>query len=265
VSADRFVEWRPIHGFVLSVRRRRRDPAHPRDRKASEGFGTCYTCNAHACQIHGDSVQGQTYFRCADCLTRLGLIKALTRTPPAGAPAAPTDPATQRMLESIQNFEALAPGVIAAAAPLAAGVDDEAMKAALADVLRTVHIPSGGVGIRDIDRWIDTEPRTRRRALGLPPIADYDDVVQRHDTQLGINVIQLAAATLTAEAEEWNLRSSDDVPSHLALLAAWALGTAYAARGARSLETGPFQLPGGLRLPPIALLTAISYENLRPR
>jgi hypothetical protein len=229
--------------------------ANLKNRRASEGFGTCSNCSAHACQVHGDILQGQTYFYCADCMTLIGLNTSLVRTPPPGTAAAPA----QRLLLPGFPFATFAPGITAAAAPLANGVDDRAMEAALRDVVR------GWPGIleRDYSAWVATEPRTKRSALGLPPIDDYGDEMQAHDRILGLDVIELARDTVNRETQEWELRPPEEIPGEMVRLAAWALSTAYAARGAESLETSPFQLPGGLRLPPIALLTAMSYAHPR--
>src|ERR1017187_3445433 len=89
---------------------------NPGQRIASEGFGTCENCSVHACQIHGDRLQGQTCFWCADCLARLGLITAATLSPPRASAGggAPVNPVTHQILGSGESlFRAMAPGAAA--------------------------------------------------------------------------------------------------------------------------------------------------------
>lgn len=237
----------------------------PGHRTASEGFGTCYTCNAHACQIHGDKVQGQTYFRCADCLARLGLITAITVSPPTSGQGA-ADPVTQRALTFGSTFfAALAPAVTAAATALAAAVDTDAMAAALARLLNVGRGSPGDEINRALTIWRDTDAQRRHAALGFPPDAEDSDNQNVREMRLGVDVIELALLTFRVEAEEWELRSPDDRTAGAVQLAAWALATAYAAREAETLDTSPFELAGGLRLPAIALVLAAAYHDQRSR
>jgi hypothetical protein len=115
----------------------------------------------------------------------------------------------------------------------------------------------GGIAVGD---WMLDPPEDPRRALGLPPVDEYTPEQRAADVELGGYVLRVAADTLQLEAQEWPLRSPEDMPAQ-ADLAAWALATAYAARGAQTLRTSPFLLAGGLRLPPIALLLAMAYQN----
>jgi hypothetical protein len=238
-------------------------------RIASEGFGTCSSCGVHACQIHGDKVQGQTYFRCADCLARLGLITAVTTSPPSvsvGGGTPPTDPAIHQILgrggpilgRRGALFRAIAPGATASTAPLVADADLDAMASCLVAFtdpdLRTVLSRQA---VRD---WTLAAPDDPRRSLGLPYVDGYTREQQAADVELGATVLRVAADTFQLEAQDWPLRSPDDMPAQAAL-AAWALATAYTARGAQTLRTSPFLLVGGLRLPPIALLLATAYQN----
>ncbi len=125
--------------------------------------------------------------------------------------------------------------------------------------------------------WASAPPGDLRRALGLPyedrdeeedaferPHGYEDEYTDERretaDRELGADVLRVAADTFQFEAQDWTLRSRDDMRAQ-ADLAAWALATAYAARGAQTLRTSPFRLAGGLRLPPIALLLAMSYQN----
>lgn len=250
----------------------------PGTRKASEGFGTCHTCDVHACQIHGDKLKGQAFFRCADCLTSLGLITAVTASPPSGpAGATPVDPATHRILGrgGRSLFRAIAPGATASAAPLAAEADYDAMTSSLVDLL--VQVQLGDPFLQATVLWANAPLGDLRRALGLPygdrdeeegaierPYGyDEEDTDERRgtrDRELGADVLQVAAETFQLEAQDWSLRSPGEMRGQ-AELAAWALATAYAARGAQTLNTSPFRIAGGLRLPPIALLLAMTYQN----
>jgi hypothetical protein len=217
----------------------------------------------HACQIHGDKLLGQTYFRCADCLTRLGAITAVTASPPnasAGSSTAPVDPLVYQILfrSGGSLFRAIAPGATARAAPLAVGANLDAMASCLvafADPRQRVAL-SGQARVA----WATDPPDDPRRALGLPYVDEYTQEQRAADVELGANVLRVAENTFQLEALEWDLRSPEDIREQ-ADLAAWALATAYAARGAQTLRTSPFLLAGGLRMPPIALLLAKSYED----
>jgi hypothetical protein len=238
----------------------------PGKRKASEGFGTCNSCDVHACQVHGDKLVGQTYFRCADCLTRLGLITAVTTGPPNGpvgggtASVDPVDPAVRQVLNRRGGalFRAIAPGATASTAPLVADADLDAIASCLVAFTapRRRRIVSGEAMLS----WATAPPEDPRRALGLPNVDEYTTEQRATDIELGAGVLRVAADVFQLEAEDWTLRSPDDIRAQ-ADLAAWALATAYAARGAQTLRTNPFLLGGGLRLPPIALLLAITYQN----
>lgn len=240
---------------------------NPGKRTASEGFGTCQNCNVHACQVHGDRLQGQTFFWCADCLARVGLITAATAVPP-GAPAGggpvPVNPLTHQILGRGDSlFRAIAPGATAGAAPLVADADLGAMAAALVNL--PFALQQFELGALGAQFWASAAPGDVRRVIGLPPDDRGSDDYSREqreidDLILGADVLRVSGDTLQVEAQDWTLRASEDMPAQ-AHLAAWALGTAYAARGATTLRTSPFAVAGGLRLPPLALLLAVTYQN----
>lgn len=240
---------------------------NPGKRTASEGFGTCQNCSVHACQVHGDRLQGQPFFWCADCLARAGLITAATAVPPgasAGGGPAPVNPITHQILgQGDSLFRAMAPGAALGAAPLVADADLDAMAAALVNLpfaLRQFDLGALGALF-----WASVPPEDVRRVIGLPPNDRHSDDYSREqrdaeDLILGADVLRVSGDMLQLEAQDWTLRAPEDMPAQ-ADLAAWALGTAYAARGAASLRTSPFELVGGLRLPPLALLLAVTYQN----
>jgi hypothetical protein len=230
-------------------------------RKASEGFGTCYDCRVHACQIHGDKM-GLSVFRCADCLTALGVTTAMTTAAPSAGAAAAIDPAMHQILSHGrgESFRAIAPGVTANTAPLVDEVDREAMRsslAALGDQLD--HRSFDGQSLVQ-DWYLLTSPGNYRPALGLPAVDELTWQQSMADFSLGEQVLRTAADALNREAERWPLRSPDDMSAYTDL-AASALAAAYVARGAQTLNTSPLLLPGGLRLPPIALLLGTTYKN----
>jgi hypothetical protein len=239
---------------------------NPGKRIASEGFGTCQKCSVHACQVHGDRLQGP-FFWCADCLARVGLITAVTAVPPsapADGGAAPVNPVTHEILGRGDSlFRAIAPGATAGAAPLVADADLDAMAAALVNLpfaLRQFEL--GALGAQF---WASAPPEDVRRVIGLPPDYQRSDDYSREqrdvdDLILGADVLRVSGDALQLEAQDWTLRAPEDMPAQ-AELAAWALSTAYAARGAATLRTSPFALAGGLRLPPLALLLAVTYQN----
>ncbi len=235
----------------------------PGTRTASEGFGTCHECDVHACQIHGDKPHGQSFFRCADCMARLGIITAITSSPPA--PTAGTsgvDPATHRILtEREDSFRALAPAVTYPAGRLVAEMNVEAMMSALGSLVLSIETPDLTAGLAD--QWLEVADVNSRQALGLPdePVPEYlAEQRAAYDRALAADVVRVAVDTFQFEAAAWELRELQTLLSRTGL-AAWALATAYAARGGESLSAGPWRLSGGLRMPPIVLMLGIAYYN----
>ena len=236
----------------------------------SEGYGTCSNCRAHACQIHGDIVAGQTYFMCADCLARAKLITAVTAPPPPppnnpaqpAAPNPPVDPVLQRAFVDAQNawlFRGIAPNLTPGTAPLVPTVDVERLSVALGDL--TTRLRDTGSLLRQaISDWESSEANSRRRALGFSEVDEYTEDEQFADDMTGREVIGLAAYALQRDAQAWSLRSSDDLISQVEL-ASWSLATVYSARGADTVDISPLMLPGGLRMPPITLFLAEIYQN----
>ena len=236
------------------------------NRKASEGFGTCNACGVHACQIHGDKL-GQTLFRCADCLAAMNLIAAVTAVPPPPPPPGGNAPLVDPAIhQSLSNpgwaYPAIAPGLALRAAPLHANLNPGAMASALRFLTAEMRRSTGPtrVGAEAVGRWANTAGDARRRVLGLPDLDEYTQDQQFRDELLGGQIVYVGAEMLQFEAERWELRSEDDLPRRVDL-AAWALSTAYAARGAETLDTGPFVLPGGLRMPAIVVILGSAYEE----
>jgi hypothetical protein len=141
---------------------------------------------------------------------------------------------------------------------LAANADLNAMASSLVDL--TDPDRRALLSRRALRDWTLAAPDDPRRSLGLPYVVEYTREQRAADVDLGADVLRVAADTFQLEAQDWPLRSPDDLRAQ-AGLAAWALATAYAARGAQTLRTSPFLLAGGLRLPPIALLLAAAYQN----
>ncbi len=236
-------------------------------RTASEGFGTCNGCGVHACQIHGDIIQGQTYFRCADCLTRLGLVTAVTASPPiGGAGTTLMDPGLYAFLNRSGplQFPAIAPLVTNRAVPLVAEANLDAMGSALVTLIGGISRDRPESPTDMVDLWDRSRPENPGQALGLRDAANGQRAQRIVDHDLGTAMITMATETLLREVSGWQFRSADDAYAQQNL-ATWALATAYAARGAESLGTNPFLLFGGLRMPPIALLLATTYWAQLPR
>jgi hypothetical protein len=191
----------------------------------SEGYGTCSNCRAHACRIHGDIVAGQTYFMCADCLARAQLITAVTTPTPTGGgtaqpPAAdpPVDPGLRQVLNHPRRqwFRAVAPRVTDNATSLVTTVNNEAMAAALSDLVSGLGNATSLLD-RALNRWRFADPVNPRRALGLMEIDDDSSDQRVEDETLGMEVIALAAFTLQRESQSWPARSLDDVGTQIDL------------------------------------------------
>lgn len=233
-------------------------------RRASNGFGTCIECNVHACQVHGDKM-GLGLFRCADCLTNLGIIATLTVTPPTAGTTV-GDPAMHSVVDSPGPgwFGAVAPSVSVNAAPLVREVNRSAMASALSDLMSEIRNRDGGLtpdsrlGTLAARQWQGARI-TIRRSLGLP-LADRADDPEFLNFSLGMRIIRLAMDSLRRTADTWELRSIDDVSAYVEWVAS-ALAAAYAARRSQTLNISPFDLPGGLRMPPTALLLGVAYQD----
>lgn len=210
---------------------------------AGEGFGTCEGCSVHACPRHGD--RDRQYFRCADCFAAEGAGLALTEPTPDSprelrgrAPRLSTlsvemrqqfDPrrmgaAVDWVHRRAREGETLLPSVPGVAGGTYLGGDEQAAVAL-------------GFGDEEVEGSTASEDLALRAAMVEAWVRDKARQADRGDEPLREGPRLVAGE-----------------------LAAVGLAIAYTARGAESAESSPFQVRGGLILPPSVVVLGHAYS-----
>ena len=242
-------------------------------RHASEGFGTCRSCSVHACQIHGDKLRGQSFFHCVDCLSKMGLVTAITTSPPSTQSGVlpSVDPEVHSLINEAgaSGFRGVAPGIATVAYRPASDVNLDVMNAALRRLVNAREEPdlAGYYAEASYDRtrWDGTA-----WALGLlGPVPDHYrrqwlGLSDRAARRIVTDVLHVAVCTAQLELRQLELVDGDspEILDWCNRVATWSLAAAYGARGTDQMSVSPYDLRGGLRMAPVVLLLGIFYSEL---
>lgn len=203
---------------------------------AGEGFGTCDECSVHACPRHGD--KDRQYFRCAECFAAEGAGLALTEPDPSRA----------------AELRGRAPRLSALSAEMRQQFDAARMGAAIDWVHRRAR--EGEALLPGVAEGIDLGGK--REAVSALGFSEEDVDPSAALEELGLRTIVI---------EDWvRDRAGQSGPDQegqrftAGELAAAAVAIAYMARGVESAESSPFQIRGGLLLPPSVVVFGHAYS-----
>lgn len=244
----------------------------------TDEFGTCHSCNVHACPQHGERT-GQ-YFRCSDCIT--GNSARLAVNPPSSGaqPSTALEPEPPRQHGADRfgaaRFFAESPGTALTGLRLYDPGQIDPMRAGLAEW--AVHPgPLLDALEQQLTAQLAGRPHQATIALGLP--TEQLDQMEKSSamapTNLPVNMVDEVALArvdlifeeLRSETTEDNTRATatPELPRVTEQRAAYALAVLCSALVARastqqpieSVDTAVTSIPGGLTMPPFVVLLSL--------
>jgi hypothetical protein len=207
---------------------------------AGEGFGTCNECSVHACPRHGDRTR--QYFRCAECIAAAGTSWALT------------EPVESNAAELIGE----APRLSSLSAKLREQFDPGRMSAAV----NWVHNRVGEKEslLPDVEQGSDVK-RGEKAAMALGfSHGEVDPEAAAEALQLRAALVEEQVRDLARGASAGGEELGEKQRARAGETAAVSLAIAYTARGAEDADTSPFELSGGLMLPPPVVVLGHAYS-----
>jgi hypothetical protein len=252
--------------------RKKKTGQAPLRQTTTDGFGTCRSCNVHACPQHGDRIAA--HFRCADCNAGTSVNAAMT-PPQPGTGVRPDgsdgdDAIAARMVErGAAGFAALAPAVAMPAMSLIEADTVERMRRTLDSLVRAYR-ERGRLGLAELLGPAIQERPDEQLALSL----GLDEGAGRPRDEWSVDagarvplrdVVSARAEVLDTAAVLALERMPvvADYGPRQAEFVALAVASAMQPRGAESLDDNVLDLPGGLTIPALLFAILVRYQNER--
>jgi hypothetical protein len=256
----------------------------PLRKTTTDGFGTCRTCNVHACPQHGDRISA--HFQCADCNAGISVNAAMT-PPQPGTLARPggaddQEAVAAQMVEwGAAGFAALAPRVAIPAMSLIEGDSADRMQRTLESLVRD-YGAHRRLGLAEHLGRAITEQTDQERvlSLGLDEAGPGDEEAGPGDEEAGPEDEEREGAAAHAPLREV-VSARVEVLDRAAVLAldrmpliseygprqaefvALAVASALQPRGADSLDEDVLNIPGGLTIPALLFAILVRYQAER--